>query len=162
MTLSVEVVDDTGLVVDQEAVRRLVRAVFEAEEAAGESAGEVEVAFVDEAAIAQLNSSYRDAHESTDVLTFDYAPGSDWPEEAGTGGVAGEIVVCPQVVVRYAGEERRDPGAQLGWTLIHGALHLAGYDHEKDQGEMREREQQLLHQLDAYVRLVSLELRHRQ
>lgn len=158
MTLSVDVVDDTGLVVDQDAVRRLVRAVFEVEVVAGE----VEVAFVDEDAIARLNSRYRDASEPTDVLAFDYVTGSDWPEEAGTGGVTGEIVVCPQVVVRNAGEEHRDPGAQLGWTLIHGALHLAGYDHEKDQGEMREREQQLLQQLDAHVRLVSLELRHRQ
>jgi probable rRNA maturation factor len=158
MILSVDVVDDTGLVADQEAVRRLVHAVLAAEGASGE----VAVAFVDETVIAELNARYRGEQGSTDVLSFDYVTGPHWPGEAGTGGVAGEIVVCPEVVVRYAGEEHCEPGNQLGWTLIHGALHLAGYDHETDDGEMRERELELLNEMDALVRLVSLEPRHRQ
>ena len=65
-------------------------------------------------------------------------------------------MVCPRVVIRYAGEEGRDPVAQLGWTLIHGTLHLVGYDHETDQGEMREREQRLLEQFGGLVRLLSV------
>jgi probable rRNA maturation factor len=152
MTLSVDVVDDTGLVADPKAIRRLVRAALRAEGATGE----VAVAFVYETTMARLNSRYRDVEGLTDVLAFDYSSGSDWPGQAGTEGVAGEIVVCPQVVIRFASEEHRDPGPQLGWTLIHAALHLAGYDHETDQGEMRERERRLLQQLDGLVRLVSL------
>jgi probable rRNA maturation factor len=153
MTVTVDVVDSTGLVSGQEAVGNLVRAVLEAEG----TTGEVGVSFVDEASIAELNSRYRSSRESTDVLSFDYSEDERWPGEARTGAVSGEIVVCPSVVVRYAVEEGRAAGAQLGWTLIHGALHLAGYDHETDQGEMRERERRLLDQLDGAVQLLALE-----
>jgi probable rRNA maturation factor len=136
MTATVEVVDHTGLVAGCEAVGGLVQAVLDAE-ACG---GEISLAFVDEAAMSDLNSRYRDVKGSTDVLSFDYADGD------------GEIVLCPAVILHYAREDGRDPAEQLGWTLIHGALHLAGYDHETDQGEMRAREQELLRLLDARVR----------
>ena len=152
MTVAVEVVDDTGLVADREIARALVEAVLDAEGVSGE----VAVAFVDEAAITELNRRYRESNDPTDVLAFDYAAEPGWPAQAGSGGVAGEVVVCPQVVIRYAGEEGRDPAAQLGWTLIHGALHLAGYDHETDHGEMRVRERSLLEQFDGLVRLLSV------
>jgi probable rRNA maturation factor len=158
MKVVVEVVDDTGLVPDHEAVRRLIEAVLEQE---GIISGEVTVAFVDEACMADLNGRYRRAEGPTDVLAFDYADGLEPPSEAAatgaTAGVAdGELVVCPQAVIRYAQEDGREPVIQLGWTLVHGALHLAGYDHEIDQGEMREREQTLLRSLDGLVRMLSL------
>jgi probable rRNA maturation factor len=136
MTVTVEVVDHTGLVAGCEAVGGLVQAVLDAEGCGGE----ISLAFVDEAVMIDLNSRYREAEGSTDVLSFDYADGD------------GEIALCPAVIMRYAGEDGRDPAEQLGWTLIHGALHLAGYDHETDQGEMRAREQELLRLLDARVR----------
>jgi probable rRNA maturation factor len=132
----VEVVDHTGLVAGCEAAGGLVQAVLDAEGCGGE----ISLAFVDEAVMIDLNSRYREAEGSTDVLSFDYADGD------------GEIALCPAVIMRYAGEDGRDPAEQLGWTLIHGALHLAGYDHETDQGEMRAREQELLRLLDARVR----------
>lgn len=152
MTVVVDVVDVTGLVADQEAVKGLVEAVLHVEGVSGEAA----VAFVDEASIVALNGRYRESNVPTDVLAFDYVSEPGWPAETGSGGMSGEVVVCPQVVIRYAGEEGRDPAAQLGWTLIHGALHLAGYDHETDHGEMRERERRLLEHFDGLVRLLSL------
>lgn len=156
MTVDVDMVDGTGLAADPEAVRGLVQAVLDEEGLKGE----VEVAFVDEAAITELNERYRDVAGATDVLSFDYAAEAGWPEpdEDGLGGrrpVAGEIVVCPQVVARYAAEEGLDTAVQLGWTLIHGALHLAGYDHETDNGEMRGREQVLLGRLGERVRALA-------
>jgi probable rRNA maturation factor len=152
MTVAVEVVDGTGLVTHQEIARALVEAVLDAEGVSGE----VTVAFIDEAAITELNRRYRKSNVPTDVLAFDYAAEPGWPAEAESGGVAGEVAVCPRVVIRYADEDGRDPAAQLGWTLIHGALHLAGYDHETDHGEMRAREQRLLEQFDGLVRLLSV------
>jgi probable rRNA maturation factor len=169
MTVTVDVVDATGLVADHEAVSGLVEAVLAAEGLPGQ----VVVAFVDEEAIADLNGRYRDVEGSTDVLSFDYSrevsAGAGWPsggapddptaaggDEAGERVVAGEIVVCPQVVIRYAAEEGQDPIHQLGWTLVHGVLHLAGYDHETDQGEMREREQELLGRLNGQVGMLAL------
>jgi probable rRNA maturation factor len=163
MTLSVDVVDPGGLVADHDAVRGLVEAVLSAEGIAGE----VSVAFVDEATMADLNGRYRDADGPTDVLSFDYSgdcsppPASAAPPASsgtvGSGaGVSGEIVVCPEVVARYAAEEDREPAVQMGWTIIHGVLHLAGYDHETDHGEMRAREQHLLGRLHGAVRALSL------
>jgi probable rRNA maturation factor len=152
MTVAIDVVDGTGLVPDLEAVRRLVEAVLEGEGLSGEIA----VAFVPEPAIAGLNGRYRESDTSTDVLAFDYSGGQGWPGEESGSEVTGELVVCPEVVLRYAAEEDRDPARQLGWTLTHGALHLAGYDHETDQGEMRAREQQLLSQFESLVRLLFL------
>jgi probable rRNA maturation factor len=152
MTVAVDVVDDTGLVKDRQAVKRLVEAVLDAEGVSGEIA----VAFVDEARIAELNGRYREINVPTDVLAFVYATETDWPAQADSAGADGELVVCPRVVIRYAGEEGSDPAMQLGWTLIHGALHLAGYDHEMDHGEMRAREQSLLERFDGLARHLSV------
>ena len=152
MTIVVDVADATRLVAGHDAVRGLVEAVLKAEGVSGE----VSVAFVDESSIAELNSRYRETEGSTDVLAFDYAAEAKWPGRAEPGAVSGEVVVCPQVVIRYAAEEGCEAVIQLGWTLIHGTLHLAGYDHETDQGEMREREQELLGQLGERVQALTL------
>lgn len=56
----------------------------------------------------------------------------------------GEIVVCPAVVARYARDDSVPFEQQLAWTLIHGTLHLLGYNHECDDGRMRRRESELL------------------
>jgi probable rRNA maturation factor len=155
MTVVVDVVDGTGLVPDHEPVRRLVEAVLDREG----YTGEVGVAFVEEATIAGLNERYREAEGPTDVLSFGYSAGEGWMGEADTGKgetAEGELVVCPQVLLLYAAEDRREPGAQLGWTLVHGCLHLAGYDHETDQGEMRQRERMLVRELAYLIDSLSL------
>lgn len=142
---AVDVSDHTGLVSDREAVVRLVEAVLQAEGAQGA----VSVAFVGEAEIAALNRRYRGVGGPTDVLAFcTETREAEWP---GVEDEAGEIVVCPHVVLRYAAEEGDTPSRQLGWTLVHGVLHLLGYDHEHDQGEMRRRERELLERLSGLV-----------
>ena len=166
MKPAIEVVDKTGLVQAEGPVVDLVAAVLGAEGASGA----VAVAFVDEQVIAELNRRFRGLKEPTDVLSFRYASGDvDWPDwsrpEPGGEGTPfgddtipdlGEVIVCPEVVRRYAREERGDLGRQLSWTLMHGVLHLLGYDHERDEGEMRLREQALLEELDPLVSVVSL------
>jgi probable rRNA maturation factor len=157
----VEVVDHVGLGQIQRPVVDLATAVLDAE---GVTGGVV-VAFVEVEAMAVLNNEYRGLEGPTDVLSFRYADNdAAWPdcsdrslsgEEGATGSEAatdlGEVVVCPAVVRSYATEERGDPGRQLGWTLIHGILHLLGYDHEVDDGDMRRREQELLGVLERLV-----------
>lgn len=166
MKPAVEVVDGTGLVSGEGSVTDLIAAVLGAEDASGAAA----VAFVDEHVIVELNRRYRGLEGPTDVLSFRYSddethwPDQSGPETVGVGGLferdtspdLGEVIVCPRVVRRYALEEGGDPNRQLGWTLIHGVLHLLGYDHERDEGEMRLREQALLEELDYLVSLVSL------
>jgi len=87
---------------------------------AGIEGGHVAVEFVSAERIAELNAEHRDKDEPTDVLSFpidgaDPAPG---PRELG------DIVICPQHT-----ENLKEP-------IVHGALHLAGMDHETDEGEM--------------------------
>jgi len=131
----------------------LVKAVLAAEGAHGS----VVVAFVDEGTIAELNGRYRGLEEPTDVLSFRRADGdADWPEPSKKGTVElGEMAVCLPVVRRYAREEGGDPGTQLGWTLLHGVLHLLGYDHEDAGGRMRDREASLMLRLARQVTTAS-------
>lgn len=144
MSASVEVVDRVGLGAVKGPVGALVSAVLAMEG----GTGAVVVAFVTEEAMAGLNIRYRGLKGATDVLSFPEAgAASEWP----AGPELGEVVVCPAVVARYAAEDGLDSRGQLGWTLIHGLLHLLGYDHEVDEGEMRRREQELLERLAPLV-----------
>jgi len=104
---------------------------------------------VDEPDITALNRDYRGLEEATDVLSFgEEDETGDWPRSAND---LGEVVVCPAIVARYALEDGRPANLQLGWTLVHGVLHLLGYDHESDEGEMRRREQALLETLTSFI-----------
>jgi probable rRNA maturation factor len=118
--------------------------------------GAVVLAFVDEEAMGGLNSRFRGLEEPTDVLSFRQADSKvEWPGPPNKGGTElGEVAVCLAVVRRYAREEGAELGMQLGWTIIHGILHLLGYDHEDDD-RMREREQALLRLLERPVRVLS-------
>ncbi len=157
MSPSVEVVDQTTSGPGSEPVADVVAQLVTAVLVAEGIEGCVEVAFVDEATIEELNTRYREAGEPTDVLSFRYADEEDdWPEPEGEDAAEGadelgEIVVCPEVVRRYATEEGSAPARQMGWTLIHGTLHLVGYDHESDEGQMRDRERALLEDLAPLV-----------
>ncbi len=152
MKTAIEVVDRVGMGrLIQGPVTDLAEAVLEAEGCAGA----VTIAFVDELQMTHLNGCYRGLDEPTDVLSFRDADGESWAGsvagEAEMESDLGEIAVCPSVVSRYAVEEGADPRRQMGWTLIHGLLHLAGYDHETDDGEMRRREQELLAALKTLI-----------
>jgi probable rRNA maturation factor len=160
-----EVIDDGDLGFSAEKVVELVEAVLGADGARGA----VTVVCVDEPAIAELNLRYRGLDEPTDVLSFSY--GDDWagwptwpsstspvgsgPAEGESLPDLGEVIVCPTVVRRYAQEDGLDVCRQLGWTIIHGVLHLLGYDHERDEGEMRRREQALLEELGPVLEALS-------
>jgi len=161
VSIAIEVVDRTGSEQARAPVIALVGAVLRAEKAGGA----VTVAFVGEREMTELNGRFRGLSEPTDVLSFRYADGDDeWPESPGAEpGAAsadgegqpapdlGEVIVCTAVVDRYAREEGTCFGVQLAWTLVHGVLHLVGYDHEEDDGEMRRRERVLLEELGPLV-----------
>ncbi|MBN1629608.1 MAG: rRNA maturation RNase YbeY [Thermoleophilia bacterium] len=152
MSATVEVVDQVGLGCIRDPVTALALAVLDAEQ----RVGGVVVAFVDEVAMADLNGRYRGLEEPTDVLSFSEADAEDWSDAGLPCEEAipdlGEVVVCPAVVSRYAAEEGADARRQMAWTIIHGLLHLLGYDHETDHGEMRLREQTLLEELTVLAR----------
>ena len=91
---------------------------------------EVSVLFCADRRMRGLNRRYRGKDRSTDVLAF--------PVEAlrGAGGFLGDIVISVPYAAREA-RRRGEPGArEIDRLLVHGLLHLGGYDHETDDGEM--------------------------
>jgi probable rRNA maturation factor len=136
--LEVEVENLSGWRVDEPAAADAMRTALAAE---GVSDGEVGVIFVDERRIAELNATYRGKQAATDVLSFPIDGAEPVPE--GLPRQLGDLVVCPAV----ASAE----GTPIATLLVHGALHLVGYDHEQDGGEMLARQQQLLGEVAPVV-----------
>ncbi len=95
---------------------------------AGIDDGHVAVEFVDEQRIRELNREHRGLDEPTDVLSFaiDESGPSAGPRELG------DIVICP------------DHTEDIRAAVVHGALHLSGMDHERDNGEMLALQAELL------------------
>jgi probable rRNA maturation factor len=113
------------------------------EAAVGDAMAEAQltVRIVDEAEIRELNATYRGKDYATNVLSFPFEapPGVDIP-------LLGDIVVCAAVVAREAAEQEKPLQAHWAHMVIHGTLHLLGYDHieEADAEEMEGLEIRLL------------------
>ena len=87
----------------------------------------------------QLNLKYRGRNYPTDVLSFRY----DGENMEGLPFL-GEIVISPEAACLQARRYRTPPEREMRKLLVHGMLHLLGYDHEMDQGEMERLQQGLL------------------
>ena len=95
--------------------------------------GVVTVAVVPDARIRQLNRRYRHTNKATDVLSFP----ADEP------GQLGDVVIALGVARRQAAAARHSLATELRVLTLHGLLHLLGYDHERDAGEMSRLERRL-------------------
>jgi probable rRNA maturation factor len=98
----------------------------------------VDVAFVGRERIRRLNAVYRGRDYPTDVLSFSYSGES----EEGLPWL-GEIVVAPEIALTNAFRWRSSPDREVRKLLVHGTLHLLGYDHETDDGRMNRLQQRL-------------------
>lgn len=101
----------------------------------------VDVTFVTRAQMKALNRKFRGKDRPTDVLSFPA------PEIFARQGHLGDLVICEPVLERQAKEAGHSPIEELHVLLIHGLLHLLGYDHEKsrrDAAEMEKWEGRLL------------------
>ena len=107
--------------VDQDGLAELARAVLTAENVTD---AEVSLSFVDDAEIEDLHVRYMDEPGPTDVLSFPL----DDRDEAGAR-VLGDVVLAPGVAARNNPD---DPAAELRLLVVHGVLHLIGYDHEEE------------------------------
>lgn len=105
---------------------------------------EVTVRIVDEVESEQLNQQYRHKEGATNVLSFPFE--SDVSLDV---PLLGDIVICAPVVVREALEHHKDVSAHWAHMLIHGTLHLLGFDHVDavDADAMEQTEIQLMQQL---------------
>ncbi len=138
----------------------LAEAVLRAEGVRGEA--ELSVLYVDESAIAALNSRFLGKDGPTDVLSFpiedEVSVSGRSPDSGGTGPgwmppedepvptLLGDVVICPEVAWRQAPDHAGEYDDEMALLLVHGILHLLGMDHEEEQEAvvMERREQQLL------------------
>jgi len=103
-----------------------------------EPKGEISVLFCGDRAMRALNRRYRGMDAPTDVLAF--------PAES--RGLLGDIVISVPYASREARRRGEPPAREIDRLLVHGLLHLSGYDHETDGGEMDALEKKLRRRLD--------------
>lgn len=96
---------------------------------------EVSVFFCGDRRMAGLNRRWRRKDRPTDVLAF--------PAGGGDGGFLGDIVISVPYATRQARRRGEAPAKEIDRLLLHGYLHLLGYDHETDEGEMEALEARL-------------------
>jgi probable rRNA maturation factor len=107
--------------------RHLLRALDEA-------GAELTVSLVDDAAIRRLNRDYRGQDRPTDVLAFAMREGARAP---GDEAVVGDVVISLDTAARQAQQRGVSAADEVRALLIHGILHLLGYDHERSVLEAR-------------------------
>ncbi|KXU34838.1 rRNA maturation RNase YbeY [Ventosimonas gracilis] len=102
---------------------------------------ELEISLLDEEPARAINMAFRGRDYATNVLSFPFEPlpGVDLP-------ILGELILCPAVIEREAIEQGKSAQAHWAHLLIHGCLHLLGYDHEQElqAQRMENRERELL------------------
>jgi len=90
---------------------------------------EVVVRLVDEAESAELNETYRQKNGPTNVLSFPFEKPEGLPEDALSSDTLGDLVICAPVVLKEAAEQGKKVTEHWAHMVIHGCLHLQGYDH---------------------------------
>lgn len=106
---------------------------------------EISISFISDSRIKELNNTFRNKNYPTDVLSFPYE--TDQFYSFGTENILGDIVISLETAQRQAAENSLSLETEIKQLILHGILHLCGYDHEKDEGEMNELELKLREQL---------------
>ncbi len=107
---------------------------------------DIELILLYDEAIRAINYEFRHIDKATDVLSFPSDPFPNAP--------LGSILISVDYVQRVAHTFGHTPDHELALLFIHGMLHLLGYDHEVDQGEMRERESELVRMFNLPLSLI--------
>lgn len=113
-------------------------------ESAGEKISETKdknftIAFISDKKMRELNYNFRGKHSTTDVLSFPFEADKFEVEEDNLG----DIVISAEQAERQAIENNLDFETEIKQLILHGILHLCGYDHETDNGEMNKCELEL-------------------
>ncbi len=105
--------------------------------AASQTHRDIELMIVDEKTIHTLNHTHRDIDRATDVLSFPLE--GDLPHQP-----LGTVVISADHARAAAGQLGHPVEAEIALLFVHGLLHLMGYDHETDAGQMRDKEEEIL------------------
>ena len=106
------------------------------------ASGNATIAFVSDRQIKELNRRFRGIDKATDVLSF---PAGD--ETKGEPANLGDIAISLERAAIQAKENQLTLDAEIAQLILHGLLHLCGYDHEQDKGEMNQLELKLREKL---------------
>jgi rRNA maturation RNase YbeY len=138
MKYDVEINQRAGGKISKKRVDKIVEQTLRA---VGVKKAEISIAFVGDAEMKRLNKEWRGKNCVTDVLSFDYrsrkTPIEKTPKNA---EIFGEIIISYPQAARQAGEGGHSVGEEIKMLLVHGLLHLVGYDHEKSLKEAKEME----------------------
>lgn len=110
------------------------------------SEAEIELILTDNDEIAEINREFRGIDKATDVLSF--------PSDPFPGAPLGSIVISVDKVESVATELGHSQNDELALLFIHGMLHLMGFDHEVDNGEMRAKEIELIERFNLPKSLI--------
>jgi probable rRNA maturation factor len=107
--------------------------------------GELAVRIVDEEFMRHTNASFRKKDAITDVLSFPPA----WPQSPDQPHL-GDLLICWPRTLEQAEELGQSPEVEFRFLVLHGILHLVGYDHESDRGEMLALQNKIQTQLQRF------------
>jgi probable rRNA maturation factor len=113
-------------------VTRAVEAGLAIAPAKPDGAVEVSVLLTDDAAVQELNKTWRGKDKPTNVLSFPAAP---QPRHAGAATPLGDVVLAYETLVRESAEQSKPLQNHLAHLLVHGTLHCLGQDHEIGEAE---------------------------
>jgi len=120
----------------------LERFVARARQAAGLK-GMVDILVTSNSEMKSLNRRFRGKDKPTDVLSFPAGDGGHGKQSGVEEEFAGEIAISAEIAAENARELGHSAGEEVKILVLHGLLHLRGYDHESDHGQMLRRESQL-------------------
>lgn len=146
--MNVFIADEQDEAVDVEPLRQLARRVLDAERLPDET--EVAILLVTDGQMARYNERFMGRHGPTDVLAFpleELEPGVvPAPSPNGPPVNLGDVIIAPGVVADQADEAGVAYEDELAHMVVHGLLHLLGYDHQNEEqaDEMEQRERELL------------------
>ncbi len=143
----IEVNNLTTSSIDEEFLKRVAQIVLKSENK--EEIG-LSIVFIGQGKMRKLNKQYRGKNRVTDVLAFSQKLKTKFIKPLGVKEGLGEVVICLREVKKNAKKYNSRFERELGRVLIHGILHLLGYDHEKSEIEakkMAEREEYYLSQV---------------
>jgi probable rRNA maturation factor len=133
--------------------RALALFVARARRAAG-LRGTVDVLITSNAHMRELNQRFRRKHAATDVLSFPASSQNNPSRRAGRDSHAGDLAISCDIAAQNARALGHSVERELKILILHGVLHLAGYDHENDNGEMARKEARLRRMLGLPMSLI--------
>lgn len=130
--------------IDREGAAGLARRVLDR---IGRADATVTITFIRDPRMRELNRDFRGIDRPTDVLSFGYNEDTDDGTVIAEPCHLGDVVISVETAERYGAELGLSFNREIEYLVIHGVLHLAGYDHETDNGEMNRLEKRLRREL---------------